>query len=157
MGIRESLNRSPKATAIAGVVLLLAAGLVGWATMRPEASSPTPQTFYTADDGATYFPSAERQIPPFPHNGGEAVQAFVYRCGDGEPFVGVMKKYGPGVRERLLAAEDPTDVLETLKPGDILLKRPGGPWLASGSPQAASLFRVACPDGSPAQAQQPGS
>ena len=50
------------------------------------------KAYYTADDGKTYFADEMRTEVPFDKDGKQAVRAYVFKCGDGEPFVGYMER-----------------------------------------------------------------
>ncbi len=75
------------------------------------------------------------------------VRAHVIRCpeGGGHAFVAYMEKYSDSAREKLLAADHPTDVLPDLKPEDRLLARPGEPWRPAGQVPPATIRAATCP------------
>ena len=83
-------------TAIGIIVLVF--GFIVWqwrsGSAAPGAASGVPQIFFTDDEGQHWFPDDRRKVPPFDHNGKEAVEAEVYKC-DGKTFVNHMKRYTP--------------------------------------------------------------
>src|SRR4051794_23591957 len=99
MGIREEMNKRPRAVAVAGVVALA----VGIAAMAFQLSSggigrSGEQAFYTTDDGATWFTDAADRLPPFDYKGKEAVRAYVFEC-NGKPFVNHLERWTPDRRK----------------------------------------------------------
>lgn len=72
MGLRERLNRHQGVSILAS--LSVVALVVLWSYMRTsEPSIPKQLSFYTADDGATLFSDESKKVPPFDHDGTQAV------------------------------------------------------------------------------------
>ena len=123
-GFRGWVNAHP--LPVVGALVALIA-LVLWLTHH---SPPTPQAWYTTDDGATYF-AHNYEVPPFTFHGKEAVQAWVYTCDGGQTrFLGYLMRFTPEGKEameHLLAerrAHQSSSPL-TLPPG-VQVKKPGG-------------------------------
>lgn len=113
--------------------------------------------FFTTDDGQTWFADSLRKLPPFEINGREAVQAFIFKAGAREAFVGYLQKYTPEAKEVLekhagdaqMPPEDAQIVLE-----GTMVKRPGDvKWLPIS--QAGDRITVMTPDGKPANSVLP--
>jgi hypothetical protein len=163
MSIREALNNRPKtASAIAGTVLVVsiiyAANRQGSATLQMDN-----QLYFSADDGKTFFVDDASNIPPFDYNGKQAVQAVVFRCGNGQPFVGYLLRYPSGAKSALEAF--PTgqrmssqDAL-AIRKGAAEVKKPGAKkWVSLGTqdPNAhlGDILHVDGPPGSDGDPQE---
>ena len=85
MGVRDWLNNNPKVVtgATIGVVLLVALLIFAKAGggLGGSPAAVKDMAFFTDDDGATWFADDAKKIPPFDHNGKQAVRARVYRSG----------------------------------------------------------------------------
>ena len=101
MGVRETLNenRAVKITVISVIVLVFAVWLFQ-STVGQRSS--TPKAFFTVDDGATWFADDITKMPPFDHNGKQAVMCFVYKTGpNGKPWVSHLQRYtAEGIKMR---------------------------------------------------------
>jgi hypothetical protein len=126
------MNENPRlATGLTVGLILLAVILIGWQLLPGgDSSTPRGKVYFTDDDGKTFFADDPWNIPPFKHNGKEAVRAHVYRCGpNGKLFVGWMEKYTEESRARLQKFfDDPKNHSVSLGAFDDAqkqLKRPG--------------------------------
>src|SRR5215210_5554852 len=90
VGIRETINKNPTQTAaITAGIIVLALILIIWQACSGGGSGTIGKSYYTIDDGKTYFVDASNKIPPFMHEGKEAVRAHVFTCDNGKTkFVG---------------------------------------------------------------------
>lgn len=157
MGIRETLNQNPAITtaATAGIILIALIFIIFQLT---GGSGPQVQTraFYTIDDGATWFADSIDRIPPFEHQGRQAVRAHVFTCGGKrDAFVAYLEKYTPEAKKRIEAAmanpqtADPY-LMETVYMQGLLVKKPGtgdAGWISSSDPRASEVMNIRCPDG----------
>jgi hypothetical protein len=135
--IRETINQNPKLTGIvAGVIALSALFLIVWNLLGSQGNAQKTywgKTFFSDDDGQTWFIDDASHLPPFDHNGKTAYRAVLYRCGSGKPFVAYLGKYSDAQFARMdemkkeIAARDPGEDPERLfntipmdvkKPGD---------------------------------------
>jgi hypothetical protein len=91
---------------IAGGLMLAAVGLsIGLADVaasgdKREAPSTQPATrptmaWFTVDDGQSWFKDDASKLPPFLHDGRQAVRCYVFRVGNGGPFVGYLQRWTP--------------------------------------------------------------
>lgn len=96
MSIREKLNHSPGlSTAAGGVVLVIALALI--VRQLHEAGPHKPglpsKSFYSDDDGKTWFLDEYMKVTPFDHRGKPAYKVVVYRCGDAKPAVAYLERF----------------------------------------------------------------
>ena len=160
MGLRETLNENPRLTTgltagMIGVVLLyiLWSAFGGGGTARSDIAGGKGQIFFTDDDGKTWFPDDAKKVPPFQHNGKEAVRAYVYKCG-GKTFVNHMERYTPVGKKKLEAVyasgkpiNDPT-VMDSIQATGMEVKSPGdAAWVKATDPKAPSVMQPKCAGG----------
>jgi len=103
MGIRETLNeKKGVSTAVAIGFVAIAIALIVWQVTATGGPSGPAQLFFTTDEGQTYFGADASSLPPFDHDGKQAVRAHVYEC-NGKPFVAYVERYKPEAKKALLA------------------------------------------------------
>jgi hypothetical protein len=158
MGIRESLNQKPALSgSLAFIALALAVGALIWQSRGQRQHGPPPKfAFYSDDDGKTWFPDDVGKLTPFiDSNNRPAVQAFVFKCPDGKPFVAYLQRYTDAGRQALEAARQ----VNPAAPGGHLymmmteVKKPGpaNAWVPFDQNNAKAYMEVLaprCPDGS---------
>lgn len=154
--IQNHLSQLIAAIAVIAVMTALVFYLQPSDASKP-ASGPTAAALYTTDDGTTWF-GAPRQLPPFPHNGKPAVQAFVFRFGDKEK-VGYLMRCTPVALQRYATAGKGS-AAATLgpQPVDCEVKRPGDRnWISMADPRAMQIMMPTPPPGTsgPAQLVEP--
>ena len=148
MGIRETLNEKPRLTAgVVGTVAMIATAVVVMQVFAGRRGVPAkmPDAFFTDDDGKTFFVDSVTRVPPFDHNGKQAVHANVFEC-DGKRFVGYMDRFNAQAHKDLLAGKPRTAQVEMY---GRELKRPGeAAWVKSGVlSEEAKVTNVKCPLG----------
>jgi len=162
MGVRESLKEKPWIGGAIAALFLLVAGLVLARTYWPQKQADLSKSYYTDDDGRTWFPDSMYLVAPFDHNGKEAVVAHVYSYGNGSRrFCAYVAKFTPEARQKLEAAIaeakrkglPPSSVSlygdRNFMAGGVLVKKPGSePWVAYNDPKANEVMAVRSPDGS---------
>jgi len=151
MGAREWVDKNKRASTIASIVLLGAAAVFLYYQFRPE--RPPTTEWYTVDDGRTWFRDSIRKVPPFEHDGKEAVLAKVFEC-HGQKFVGYLKRYTPAGKRRMdeyRAAEDAGKPTDGINLGGIdwqfEFKRPGEKEWSASLEKRAQVMNVKCPHG----------
>ena len=155
MGIRETLNKNPAiATGATIAIILVALGAIVY-QLLPNRPHIVTKSWYSDDDGVTYFRDELNKIPPFDHNGKEAVRCFVYKWKGGK-FVGYLQKYSDEGKKKMEAAQadknnsNPMIMMET--EGEILIKKPGadGKWINEmrDPNESMKVYSVKAPDGS---------
>ena len=162
VGIRQKLSESRKTGMVLGVLLFIGGTIaVAYQIRDFGPRRPTvPQFFYTVDDGTTTFAAAGDSLPPFDHEGKQAVRAYVYEC-SGKSFVGYLERFTPETRKLVMELDE---VIKNAKPGDRPpanlrqvegarrsgreVKRPGdASWVPVYSQQGAKITDVKCPPG----------
>ena len=143
-----------------GVIVLALIIIVYQVSGSGSASVPIGQVYFSSDDGATFFLSAESNIPPFPAPDGKpAYRAYVFSCDGGKTkFVGYLERFNPAAKARkeeilknpdaaLTATDDPL-------PDGTFVKAPktgneDAKWLKKSSPAGLKLITadVKCPGG----------
>lgn len=156
MSLRDKINKNPTQTAaITAVAIFLALLVILWQWGCFGGGGGVGKSYYTVDDGKTFFVDDSNKIPPFKHEGRDAVRAHVFRCGSGDPFVGYLEMYTPQdkkMMEDAMAGKAPPQAYSGYS-GQAMVKRPGtGPqgWVAlmPGTTQFyAQVVQVTCPDG----------
>jgi hypothetical protein len=110
MGIREKLNKYPilgySVIPIAAVAIVMAIR-----SSRSYLPSGINASYFSADDGKTFFSDDVKKIPPFDYHGSQAVRAHVFRGADGKLFVGYLEKIDPEAAAAIRKVQD-------RKPGD---------------------------------------
>ncbi len=150
MTIRETLNEklivayslAAAGVAIVGLVLLLQFSGGG-------SNDPPDQSYYSTNDGRTFFAASRTLVPPFEHDGQVAYAAAVFEC-DRERFVGFLERYVPELREELVALEGRSlgpELNMWASRGGTEVKRPGGDvWTPSDAGAAYDeIVEVLCP------------
>jgi hypothetical protein len=105
IGVREAIQRNKITAATAAIVLVLGAAIfiaAKHASQSRREPSPT-ASFYSDDDGSTYFVADIYHFPPFDHRGRVADRARVFSTGS-QTFVGMLERYDPETKKLLLDA-----------------------------------------------------
>ena len=132
MGIRDVMERNKNATmGVAIALVVLGVGTIIWQVLanNRDTRNNVPSFYFSADDGQTWFSDSANNIPPFTHDGKEAVKAWVYQCG-GKKFVGYLERYNPEAHKVLTGG--------TAAPATPAPAAPG----KGQSPEAAARARV---------------
>jgi hypothetical protein len=136
------------------IIVAGAAWLTWFYWPEPRLEPPT-RAWYTVDDGTTRFADDAERIPPFDHDGKQAVRLHLFSCDGGKTtFIAYLQKIPEETfakfRER---GVDPLTVDDDELAGENgwLVKRPGAnnPWINSrdGGEAYRELMTVRCPDG----------
>jgi hypothetical protein len=97
--VREKLNDGKLGVGIAVTFLAIAVGILAymlWPAPRINATS----SFYSDDDGQSYFKDSVYKFPPFDHNGKPADEAIVI-LDRGSKVVGYLVRYTPDALKKL--------------------------------------------------------
>ena len=154
MELRDVLHKNGAAiTVVAAAVIAICV----FSVMR-EASgvgdSSGLKTYFSDDDGKTWFKDELTRPFPFDHGGQPAYRAQIFRCG-GTTFCGYLQSLPDKEREgiealppnwqaRYAAIQAASDLFLVKKPGDA-------EWVHKGQPQYEQIRKPACPDGSGGQ------
>ena len=157
MGIRETLNKNPSITTGVTIGIIVVALLaIVWQMWSSRPNIGNLKSFYTVDDGKTWFEDAATKNPPFDYKGQPAVRAYVFKCGDnGQAFVAYMERFTPDALKKLEAATanpaqtDPM-AMENLYTTGMEIKKPGGAkWVLRTTADGDKMQSdIKCPDGS---------
>ena len=165
MGIRQKINENPGATTAvtAGIVVLAILFIIWQACGDSTSGVVSTKSFYTTDDGKTYFPDDSTNVPPYQKNGKLAVRAQVFTCDGGKTkFVGYLEMYAPQDKAMLEQMAQATKNKGAGPPpaylgyaGQAMVKRPGDPpnaWVPL-SPATTTVYQQIvqpkCPGGKP--------
>jgi hypothetical protein len=158
MGIREKLNNNPKAAIGIGAVAI-ALGVVFIALqLSSHGGGPSDRAYFSTDDGQRWFVDDADKIPPFPHDGKEAVRAHVFHC-NGKEFVNHLERYTPERRKLMEATAEaeragkpppapPPAAGRTVMWGQEFKKPGAKEWVPAGNlARTGPLLQAKCPDG----------
>jgi hypothetical protein len=164
MGILEAINRHPRRVSVALGAVILISGTVIASQMRGGAGAVLAKhAYFTDDDGKSFFVDDASNIPPFDHNGKEAVAAHVFATGHDSPFVGYMERaVTPAARDGIEKAREellqdaakqavpmPSSELIQRIRQNTEVKRPGDTkWIAATSKAVRAIYAVSSPAGS---------
>lgn len=166
MGIRETLNKNQPIVLGVVIVVILATVYVIYSQTRGSSISIATKSYYTTDDGATYFPDDVSKLPPFDSGGKQAVRCYVFKCGS-DTFVGYLERYTPEYKAQLAKMTELSKSGNTMPPGPeiakiqalqmsgVEIKKPGDKEWAKAFGPAARMRAVACKDGKPADSVSP--
>lgn len=164
MGIREKINEKQTITIVAASVVIVLAFVYIFSRTVANTEPPlviSEKGWFTTDDGKTWFPDELKKIPPFKTSDGKtAVRAFLFKCGDGEPFVVYLQRYSQAAKQQLEGgatggAEGGTgDEIGYGGSGaaaiysGVQIKKPGErEWISTQNTAAAGVRNPVCPDG----------
>jgi hypothetical protein len=135
VGIRETINKNPALSSGAVIaIIVLALAVIVWELSPSRGPKPGDQLYFSDDDGQTFYADAMSNLPPYQHDGKDAVMACVYEAG-GQKFIGYLKKYTP---ELIAEINDPTADADI--PSGSLVKRPGDAnWVPQKSTQGRDI------------------
>jgi hypothetical protein len=155
VGLRETLNENPRlTTGLTAAMIVLVLGYIVWSFMGGETRSAGAgasggrQAYFTDDDGKTYFADDLKKVPPFDHNGKQAVRARVYKA-NGKEFVNHLERFTPEAKKKVEAVynsgkpnNDPT-VFESIQQSGMEVKNPGdAKWTKMGDPAALKIIQL---------------
>lgn len=137
------------------LLIIAGTGVVIWQETRPKPrDEPVLRAYYTTDDGKTWFTDDAERLPPFDHDGRQAVRLHLFTCDEGKTrFVGYLEKLPEEAFTTLKAeGQDPAkmdddDIAERF---GWLAKRPGdAEWRNSNKEKEAyqAIVQARCPNG----------
>src|SRR5581483_3966904 len=103
MSIREKINNDRKFGVLLGGVLIVAAVVFAVYEFRGMARgvSVLNTTYYSDDDGKTFFKDDIYKFPPFDHDGKTANAAVIFSTPQSGDFVGYLMRYTPAAKKQL--------------------------------------------------------
>jgi hypothetical protein len=166
VGVRAFLRQRQSVTiALACLMIVGAAITIYWQWTTFDGDSGPGNTYFTIDDGKTYFVDRATKIAPFDKDGKPAYRAHVFEC-NGERVVGYLSRYTAEAIKALEEAErykgtgkPPPNVAQLAAIGTtgLQVKKPGETeWVSQADVRRATRIRVfQCPDGSTPQEVDP--
>ena len=150
MGVRELVERQRRWVIPAAIVGIAACAVSAWQSYHADAlPGIVERAFFSDDDGKSYFADDVKKGYCFDHDGKQACRAFVYRCGSGKPFVGVLARPAGQATTAPVASNlrykgqgGPPPTLEVRKPGQAK-------WVLTTTAEGLDLLKSLCPDGNP--------
>jgi len=122
VGIRDTMNKKPALTSgIVIAIIVLALAAIVYELSPKKSVKFTAGYYFSDDDGKTFYEDAMSNLPPYQHDGKEAVIAHVYQIDSNPPFVAYLQKLTPDMQKLLTTPGAPDVDPET----GTLLKRPG--------------------------------
>jgi len=159
VGIRETLNEKRGITigAVSGVIVLAIVYIIYSVSGGPGGGGgvAVQKSWYTSDDGNTYFSDDPNPTPPFSKNGKDAVRCYVFKCSDGKAFVGYLERFDAQTkakRDEMLKTKNFESLTsEDLETGREVKKPKTGEqgWVKAIDPKGHAVMEVKCPDGKP--------
>jgi len=164
MNVREFIDKQKQLLIPAAIIGILVFVVAIWRNSGDQLPGIVNKVYFSDDDGKSYFADDVAKGFSFDHGGKTAYRAFVYRCGSGSPFVGLLARTADSAaagkelpyehdtsRNRADprfkgAAAGPTPPIEVRKPGT-------SEWVLSTGPKAQEFIKSLCPDGSPDSVQ----
>ncbi len=103
MSVREALNAPKKSIGIGiGIAFLALAVAILVYTQLPQHKIKGDKTFFTTDDGKTWFMDSVYSTPPFDENGATAVRAIIYSYDQGnQTYCAYLMRYTDSAKKRL--------------------------------------------------------
>lgn len=154
MNIRETFEKNKGLSIGLAIGLIVIAGLILFWDTRSGVPDNLAKSYYSVDDGKSYFADDLRKVYPFEHEGKQAVRAYVFKCKDGSDFVGYLERLtsaGQTRMQTLLAQpqdQSGSDIAAVMAT-ETEVKRPGeAKWTPISSPAATAILSPHCPDGS---------
>lgn len=123
MSLREIIDKHPKqSVGIIAAIAVFSLTVSLFLTFKSDRPISISQSFFTDDDGKTWFVDSADRLPPFDHNGKTAVRALLFTCSDhkGE-FVGYLERYSEKIRKRL---ETSANAVAAGKPATLSIASP---------------------------------
>lgn len=142
-----------------GLVALAACGFAAYSVSTNSRGRPRPvsegRVYFSTDDGQTWFEDSVQNPSPFDKDGEQAYRVFVWKQGDGKPFVSHMMRSGNASGPTLPGSARSPSVVDRrpLPPpssGGVEVKRPGTGdkgWVRANSREGEEIMRPKGPDG----------
>ena len=149
-GVVQYMRGNTRVGAAVGAALLVVGMIAIWMQTSGGSRVVSPgQAFYTTDEGATLFTDSANHLPPFDHDGKEAVRAAVFSCDSGQHrWVQYLLKYSPEALSSAAQMKAAGAQYISLGLVDALVKRPGDKaWVRAS--ESSSVMTPRCPDGQP--------
>jgi hypothetical protein len=142
MDLRETISKRPAVGIGIGVALVFVAAFFIYRQLAPEQAGDS-RLCFSDDDGKTWFRDDQGRVPPYDHNGKQAVRCFFFES-KGRTFVGYLQKFTESMRAKV-AGNVVTSAQESAN--GTLVKRPGdSQWIRMSDPKSAQITTPSNPD-----------
>jgi hypothetical protein len=125
--------------------------------LRGNNGKPPAECYYSTDDGKTWFVDSSSKLPPFDHDGAQAVRCYVFKCNSGK-FAGLLEKYSDATQKHLIWMAQQVPPVASRTPPPVMVKKPGEKdWQNMPSDREGMILmqNIASPDGSLAERVMP--
>jgi hypothetical protein len=155
MEVRKILQQHPRVATggTAAITLVALFAIIMELRGNPPPAAPT-LAYYTTDDGASFYVDDINLVPPFTHDGKQAVLAHVIKGAGGKKFVAYLVRYTPQQKEKIerLLAQAPVDpaVARGAREGGMEVKAPltgDTGWVPFLSRSAMPIVEIHAPPG----------
>src|SRR5690349_15140739 len=94
MSMRELINRYPKLATVAILIAVCSSAALAYVmtTRSSENIESLSLSYYTTDEGKTWFTDEIDKPIPFDHDGKPAYRAMIFKCGQSAPFCGYLQR-----------------------------------------------------------------
>lgn len=165
MGIRTTLQKNqPLAMGLSIAVIAIACWVLYGQVRDPNGHIDFNASYFSADDGKTWFEDTRTKLTPFDHGGQPAVRAVIFKCPSGTA-VAYLERHTAQAKQAM--EEFDRDRAAGRQPKNLALvmgadrdgkevKRPGdAKWVNISDPAARAIMAAVCPDGSEPEAIVP--
>jgi hypothetical protein len=163
MGVIEALRQNKKVMIGGAIGFLVLASFSMAYQLWPRKHYSQTLAYFSDDDGKSWFLDDADNVPPFDHDGKQAVRATIYSYDNGsKKFCGCLMQFGPKAHKAIEAAiakgatADPPLSPQAIMFGQDFagaqeIKKPDSDerWRSPSDPKAIDALRVQSPDGSP--------
>jgi hypothetical protein len=160
MATAREILRSKKTAMIVVPLAVLCLAITLWRlSAGANPSGAVAKTYYSDDDGATWFIDSGNRIMPFDHHGKPAVGAALFVDAKGKQVVGYLIRHSAAAREAFKRAKAAGRGIESVNVQPMLeAKRPRSPsarWIPDVDPEFVTVTHPINPDGSPMRPAHP--
>ena len=159
MGFRDLIDRHRRSVIVAAVVGIAACAVSAWNSYHSDdLPGLVERAYYSDDEGQTYFADDVSKGLAFDHNGKQACRVFVYRNGNGKPYIGVLvraagqgsNRPSPTTPEHVAATPRPSQKGHGGPPPALEVRKPGdSKWVLTTTSEGLKLLQSLSPDGNP--------
>jgi hypothetical protein len=146
-------NRLVQMAAVILVAVTAAALLwsVGKGGLR-AGTTPGAKSWYTSDNGRTWFADDLSKLPPFEKDGKTVSRVYLYCCvGDTKPFVGYLERFTPEGKAKLQKILESKSApvpgsIEDIMTNEVEVAKPGTDrWVRPTDPEGMAICKPKCP------------
>lgn len=158
--VREYIGARPWWVAGLALIGVASVSVVGVASARNSTKAEPIKAYYTTD-GETLTELSAGQFSPIKYNGKDAYRAYVFRCGQGKPYINHVERLTKGTDEKLAAATRGNSasyatIQKAVMEGREVANPKTKQWVKlSAGKKAVEIMTPKCPDGSAPVAVEP--